>query len=343
MDKVRRFFWKNKKYDALLNKYVALRGKFPLMETVISKLKDKRGDKVIVRKLLVIIKGEVYHVKFIVNPNEGDSTLGIVLGRSFLKTSRGIVDLGKGVMTIYPDPNPFHDNSDSSDDPRDEWDDLMENIDFGDIPEIDELLPFVYKLKLDEEIEEGEEEAIKEVIRNYKTLREKNDPRVFVIPIRVEGKYDTHTLADTGSNINVLPYGIYMQIGAGEVEAIADKIRMLDHSRAEPMGILRDVLCQVGVITILTRFLVLDIPVDKDVPIVVRRTAIKVKTEEENNDSEKEIFKNRDKDEKPIYGPDNLENDSSGMERGILNAVLWIQKGMNTIMVSRHKPQKESI
>ncbi|GKD43543.1 reverse transcriptase domain-containing protein [Tanacetum coccineum] len=107
------------------------------------KLKDKRGDKVVVRKLLVIIKGEVYHVKFIVNPNEGDSTPGIVLGRSFLKTSRGIVDLGKGVMTIYPDPDPFHDNSDSSDDPGDEWDDLMENIDFGDIPEIDELPPFV--------------------------------------------------------------------------------------------------------------------------------------------------------------------------------------------------------
>nr|GEU52520.1 reverse transcriptase domain-containing protein [Tanacetum cinerariifolium] len=54
------------------------------------KLKDKRGVKVLVRKLLVIIKGEVYHVKFIVNPNKGDSTTGIVLGKSFLKTSRGI-------------------------------------------------------------------------------------------------------------------------------------------------------------------------------------------------------------------------------------------------------------
>ncbi|GJW11349.1 hypothetical protein Tco_1577176 [Tanacetum coccineum] len=364
------------------------------------------------------------------------------------------------------------------------------------------------KLNLDEEIEEGEEEATKEVIRNYKTLREKNNPGVFVIPIRVEGKYDTHALVDTRSNINVLPYGIYMQIGAGEVEAIADKIRMadppppqaqteqvnavftgsgksddtpkfqkdppppmivlgmcrersfptpvhcfghnsvirtpfdailaatrasknnmnddrpmcerheanyirsedyqnrnshnsfshqslhvpndpeksltelnndvkndledfkrwytcpsvvflvkisissiinlklakhtsLDHSRAVPMGILRDVLCQVGVTTILERFLVLIIRVDKDVPIVMRRrflytrggiintikgatstfdgichqqfpiATIKAKTEEENSDSEKAIFESRDKDGKPIYGPDYLENDSS--------------------------------
>ncbi|GJT61579.1 hypothetical protein Tco_1005112 [Tanacetum coccineum] len=35
------------------------------------------------------------------------------------------------------------------------------------------------------------------------------------------------------------------------------------------MGILRDVLCQVGVTIILARFLILDIPMDKDVPIVV--------------------------------------------------------------------------
>ncbi|GKE71198.1 hypothetical protein Tco_1529270 [Tanacetum coccineum] len=116
-----------------------------------------------------------------------------------------------------------------------------------------------------------------------------------------------------------------MQIGAGD----------------EPMGILRDVLCQVGVTTILAKFLVLDIPVDKDVPIVMGRSflytcggilntikgttstfddichqqfpiaAIKAKIEEENSDSEKEIFESRDKDGKPIYGPNNLENDSS--------------------------------
>nr|GEX02253.1 hypothetical protein [Tanacetum cinerariifolium] len=39
------------------------------------------------------------------------------------------------------------------------------------------------KLKLDEEVEEDKEEAAKEVIRNYKTLSEMNDPGVFVLPI----------------------------------------------------------------------------------------------------------------------------------------------------------------
>nr|GEY89673.1 hypothetical protein [Tanacetum cinerariifolium] len=58
------------------------------------------------------------------------------------------------------------------------------------------------KLKLDGEVEIDEEEATEEVIRSYKMIREKNDPRVFVLPIRIKEKFYTHDLADTGSNIN---------------------------------------------------------------------------------------------------------------------------------------------
>nr|GEW59610.1 hypothetical protein [Tanacetum cinerariifolium] len=77
--------------------------------------------------------------------------------------------------------------------------------------------PLMDKLKLDEEVEEDEEEAAKEVIRNYKTLGENNNPGAFVLPIRIEGKYDIHALADTGLNNNVLPYGIYEKIGKGKL------------------------------------------------------------------------------------------------------------------------------
>ncbi|GKB42978.1 hypothetical protein Tco_0887920 [Tanacetum coccineum] len=38
------------------------------------------------------------------------------------------------------------------------------------------------------------------------------------------------------------------------------------------MGRLLDVLCQVGVTTILANFMLLDIPVDRDVPIIVGRS-----------------------------------------------------------------------
>ncbi|GKD24669.1 DNA-directed DNA polymerase [Tanacetum coccineum] len=141
--------------------------------------------------------------------------------------TRGIVDFGKGIMTIYPDSDSFHDDTDNSDNSKDDWGAILEVIDFGDIQEIDGL----------------------------------------ELPSYV--KYDTHALADTGSNINVIPYGIHVKIGKGKVKPIANKIKMLDHSKAKPIGILRDVLCQVGITIILARFLILDIPVDKEVPIVV--------------------------------------------------------------------------
>ncbi|GJR04553.1 hypothetical protein Tco_0527537 [Tanacetum coccineum] len=151
------------------------------------------------------------------------------------------------------------------------------------------------KLKLDEEVEANVEEVTKEVIKRYKTLREKNDPGVFVLPICLEAKIDSFTLADTGSNINVLLYHIYTKPGREEAKPLGKKITMLDYSKAQPMGILRDVVCQVGVTTILAKILIVDIPVDKDVSIVIGRKKV--------GEEEEEYFVKRDKNGKSFYGP----------------------------------------
>ncbi|GJZ01009.1 hypothetical protein Tco_0518970 [Tanacetum coccineum] len=66
---------------------------------------------------------------------------------------------------------------------------------------------------------------------------------------------------------HVVHYRICAKLGREEVKPVSKKITMLDHSKVEPMGILKDVLCQVSVTIILAKFLILDIPVDKDVPI----------------------------------------------------------------------------
>ncbi|GKA61647.1 hypothetical protein Tco_0761166 [Tanacetum coccineum] len=98
---------------------------------------------------------------------------------------------------------------------------------------------FLDKLKLDGEVEIDEEEAIEEVIRGYKTISEKNDPGVFVLPIRIEAKFDTHALAGTGSNINVIPYRIYTKLGREEVRHVSKKITMPDHLKAEQWEFLK--------------------------------------------------------------------------------------------------------
>ncbi|GKE39191.1 agenet domain-containing protein [Tanacetum coccineum] len=76
-------------------------------------------------------------------------------------------------------------------------------------------------------------------------IKEKNNPGVFVLPIRLEAKFDFHALVDTGSNINVMPYRIYEKLGREKVKLASHRITMLYYSKAELMGILKDVLCQV--------------------------------------------------------------------------------------------------
>ncbi|GJU70660.1 hypothetical protein Tco_1262065 [Tanacetum coccineum] len=131
----------------------------------------KNGDKVVKKELiLVTLRGEIYFDKFIINPEEDDIEPGVVLGRSFLRLTKGIDDFGNGIITIYPDPKFYNDDDfDKANDSKNDWDVILEGIDFGDIPKIDglELPPYVcnmgkssrnkkmpsknYKMKYDDE------------------------------------------------------------------------------------------------------------------------------------------------------------------------------------------------
>nr|GFA89224.1 hypothetical protein [Tanacetum cinerariifolium] len=71
------------------------------------------------------------------------------------------------------------------------------------------------KMKLDGEMKKEEEEAIIKV--KGKALIEKEDPRAFVIPIRLEAKINLNALANTGFDINVMPYHVYKELGREEV------------------------------------------------------------------------------------------------------------------------------
>ncbi|GJR69399.1 hypothetical protein Tco_0015464 [Tanacetum coccineum] len=63
------------------------------------------------------------------------------------------------------------------------------------------------KMKLDDKIKKEEEKAIIKI--KGEALIEKEDPGAFVIPIRLEAKINLNALADTCSDINVMPYRVY--------------------------------------------------------------------------------------------------------------------------------------
>ncbi|GJZ95085.1 hypothetical protein Tco_0667288 [Tanacetum coccineum] len=116
---------------------------FYRMETNEHEMKNK--DKVVKKELIVALRGELYFVKFIINPEEGDIKPGVVFGRSFLRLTKGIVNFGNGIKTVYTDLEFSHDDYDNSDDSGDDWDAILKGVDFGDIPKLDgiDVPPYV--------------------------------------------------------------------------------------------------------------------------------------------------------------------------------------------------------
>ncbi|GJQ94996.1 hypothetical protein Tco_0950693 [Tanacetum coccineum] len=108
---------------------------------------EEKSKEKLVKKELVSLKGEFYFVKFKVNPKEEDVEPSMILGRSFMRLTKGIANFGNGIILIHPKLDPFLDNSEETEKFEDDWDHFLD-IDFGDIPEIDEagLPPLICKM-----------------------------------------------------------------------------------------------------------------------------------------------------------------------------------------------------
>ncbi|GKC00209.1 hypothetical protein Tco_0986345 [Tanacetum coccineum] len=96
------------------------------------------------------------------------------------------------------------------------------------------------KVELDGKIIKEEEEAVKRI--KGEALKEIDNPREFIFPIRLEGHVNQNALADIGSDINTMPFWIYVQLGREDMKKVT---------------------------TMIAKFLILDILIDRDSPIVV--------------------------------------------------------------------------
>ncbi|GJX47116.1 hypothetical protein Tco_0272306 [Tanacetum coccineum] len=66
----------------------------------------KKRKMLVKKELIVALKGELYFVKFIINPVEDDFEPGVILGRSFLRLAQGVVDFGNGLLDFNFDDVP---------------------------------------------------------------------------------------------------------------------------------------------------------------------------------------------------------------------------------------------
>nr|GEV28484.1 hypothetical protein [Tanacetum cinerariifolium] len=98
-------------YDGEIN--LALDENFISDEYVVKLCLDyetRKGNKVVKKELIVALKGEIYFVKYIINPKEDDVESGVIFKRSFMRLVNGIVDFGSGVITVYLEEDPFKDD-----------------------------------------------------------------------------------------------------------------------------------------------------------------------------------------------------------------------------------------
>ncbi|GJW70945.1 hypothetical protein Tco_0127862 [Tanacetum coccineum] len=56
----------------------------------------RKGKKLVKKELMVLLRGEINFVQFIINPEEDEFEPGLIFGRSFLSSANGMVNFGEG-------------------------------------------------------------------------------------------------------------------------------------------------------------------------------------------------------------------------------------------------------
>nr|GEV95308.1 hypothetical protein [Tanacetum cinerariifolium] len=269
----------------------------------------KKGNKVLKKELIAALKGELYFFKFIINPEEDDVEPGVILGRSFMRLAKGIVDFElpplickmgksdgntkrsmKNLSLFYQDIRPYLLAGGHLTQEKAAKEALAKRISqkfalFKEVRPIIKTMAYhdKYKKNLDEiwkdkveldgKIVKEEEEVVERI--KGEALREKDDLGAFIFPMRLEGRE--------------------------EITKVDRRITMINHTQAKAVGILINVLCQVGVTTIIAKFIILDIPIDRDVLIVIGQGLLY--TTESDSDDEEEYQIKKNKFGAPIYGP----------------------------------------
>ncbi|PIN15036.1 DNA-directed DNA polymerase [Handroanthus impetiginosus] len=97
------------------------------------------------------------------------------------------------------------------------------------------------------------------------------DPGSFTIPCTIGTHFSGRALCDLGANINLIPYSIYRTLGLGEAKPTSIILQLVDRSLTYPKGVIEDILIKVDKFIFPADFIVLDMEVDSEIPIILGR------------------------------------------------------------------------
>ncbi|KAL1569936.1 hypothetical protein AAHA92_01349 [Salvia divinorum] len=109
-----------------------------------------------------------------------------------------------------------------------------------------------------------------DIIQKHRAVKQR-DPGQFIIRCSIgKGKADK-ALCDLGAGINIMPLEYYEKLNIGPLKATGVCIRLADNSITQAVGIVEDVLVKIDDFIFPADFFVLDMDVDKDVPLILGR------------------------------------------------------------------------
>ncbi|GJY93226.1 putative ribonuclease H-like domain-containing protein [Tanacetum coccineum] len=100
------------------------------------------------------------------------------------------------------------------------------------------------------------------------------DPGNFVLSVKVIGTIEMNALADMGASVSVLSYCLFMNLGLGDPKPYNSNLTMAENTQAA-MGEVKNVRIQIGYQPYLVDVFIFDIPVDKELPLLLGRPILR--------------------------------------------------------------------
>ncbi|KAK4737370.1 hypothetical protein R3W88_001067 [Solanum pinnatisectum] len=103
-------------------------------------------------------------------------------------------------------------------------------------------------------------------------IKKRKDPGEFTIRCTISMLKFAKALCNLGASINLMPYGIYKQLGLGEPKPTIIRLLMADRSIKHHVGILYDILVKVYRFIFPADFVILDCEIDAEIPTILGRS-----------------------------------------------------------------------
>ncbi|GJY15996.1 reverse transcriptase domain-containing protein [Tanacetum coccineum] len=97
------------------------------------------------------------------------------------------------------------------------------------------------------------------------------DPGSFLIPCNFNKTFSCNALADLGASINLMPYSLYAKLSLETLKPTKMSVRLADRSFQYPVGIVDNMVVEVGKFTFPTDFVILKMEEDSKVPFFLER------------------------------------------------------------------------